>query len=122
MSGGKLASWRPARAINRLYWNLVVSGVGCPFSPASGSAGMLNFQTIRSRPRVFQQLTGLTPAAFEALLAAFERAYEDDRQRRDRQRPRHANAAPVGAPRALSPHRLTSLPSCCSTSGTTPPR
>jgi hypothetical protein len=48
---------------------------------------MLNFQKIRTHPRVFQQLTGLTVAAFETLLAAFERAYHDDRQQRDQQRP-----------------------------------
>jgi hypothetical protein len=52
---------------------------------------MLNFQKIRTRPRIFRQLTGLTPAAFRTLLADFERAYDDDRQQRDRQRstPRH---------------------------------
>jgi hypothetical protein len=48
---------------------------------------MINFQKIRTRPRVFHQLTGLTIDAFETLLPAFERAYDDDRQERDRQRP-----------------------------------
>jgi Helix-turn-helix of DDE superfamily endonuclease len=47
---------------------------------------MLNFLKLRSRPRVLQQLTGLTLAAFEALLADFERAYDDDRQQRDQKR------------------------------------
>src|SRR3954464_15095650 len=52
---------------------------------------MLNFQMIRTRPRIFRQLTGLTMAAFQTLLTDFERAYDEDRQQRDRQRstPRH---------------------------------
>jgi len=48
---------------------------------------MMSFEKIRTRPRVFQQLTGCTVAAFETLLAAFGRAYHDDRQERDHQRP-----------------------------------
>jgi DDE superfamily endonuclease/Helix-turn-helix of DDE superfamily endonuclease len=48
---------------------------------------MMNFEKIRTRPRVFQRLTGFTVAAFEALLAAFDRAYYGDRQQRDRGRP-----------------------------------
>jgi DDE superfamily endonuclease len=48
---------------------------------------MMNFETIRTRRRVFQQLTGFTVAAFEALLAAFDRDYSGDRQPRDRGRP-----------------------------------
>jgi DDE superfamily endonuclease/Helix-turn-helix of DDE superfamily endonuclease len=48
---------------------------------------MLNFEAIRSRPRIFRLLTGLTPASFRTLLVDFERAYDDDRQQRDRQRP-----------------------------------
>jgi hypothetical protein len=48
---------------------------------------MLNVQKLRARPRAFRQLTGLTAAAFDALLPAFERAYQDDLQQRDRSRP-----------------------------------
>ena len=48
---------------------------------------MMNFETIRTRPRVFQQLTGFTAAAFETLLVAFGRAYQDDRHERDHERP-----------------------------------
>ena len=48
---------------------------------------MMNFEKIRTRPRVFQQLTGFTVVAFEALLAAFDRAYHEDRQQRDQERP-----------------------------------
>jgi hypothetical protein len=48
---------------------------------------MMNFETIRTRPRVFQQLTGFTVEAFEALLAAFIRAYHDDLHERDHERP-----------------------------------
>src|SRR3954468_9888639 len=57
---------------------------------------MLNFQKVRTRPRIFQQLTGLTLAAFETLLADFERAYDDDRQQRDRQRPTPRQRRPGG--------------------------
>ena len=64
---------------------------------------MLNFQKIRTHPRVFQQLTGLTVTAFETLLADFERAYDDDLQQRDRQRPtprqrRHGGGAKGALP------------------------
>jgi DDE superfamily endonuclease/Helix-turn-helix of DDE superfamily endonuclease len=48
---------------------------------------MMNFEKLRTRPRVFQQLTGLTVAAFETLLAAFGRAYQDDCHERDHERP-----------------------------------
>src|SRR5512143_3238659 len=48
---------------------------------------MMDFKNIHTRPRGFQQLTGLTVAAFEALLAAFDRAYHEDRQQRDQERP-----------------------------------
>jgi len=64
---------------------------------------MLNFQTIRTRPRVFQQLTGLTLAAFETLLADFERAYDDDRQQRDRQRPTPRQRRPGGGAKGALP-------------------
>src|SRR3954462_11276004 len=64
---------------------------------------MLNFQTIRTRPRIFQQLTGLTLAAFETLLADFERAYDDDRQQRDRQRPTPRQRRPGGGARGALP-------------------
>jgi hypothetical protein len=37
---------------------------------------MLNYAKIKNRPRIFQSLTGLTPAAFAKLLPAFNRAYE----------------------------------------------
>jgi hypothetical protein len=48
---------------------------------------MMDFENIHTRPRVFQQLTGLTVAAFESLLAAFDRAYHEDRQQQDQGRP-----------------------------------
>ena len=64
---------------------------------------MLNFQKTRTRPRVFQQLTGLTLAAFETLLADFERAYEDDRQQRDRQRPTPRQRRPGGGAKGALP-------------------
>src|SRR3954470_21365301 len=74
---------------------------------------MLNFQTIRTRPRIFQQLTGLTPAAFETLLADFERACDDDRQQRDRQRPTPRQRRPGGGAKGALPtpaDRLVSVP------------
>src|SRR5947209_15437931 len=64
---------------------------------------MLNFQKVRPRPRVFQQLTGLTQAAFETLLADFERAYDDDRQQRDRQRPTPRQRRPGGGAKGALP-------------------
>src|SRR3954462_13963186 len=64
---------------------------------------MLNFQTIRTRPRIFQQLTGLTLAAFETLLADFERAYDDDRQQQDRQRPNPRRPRPGGGAKGALP-------------------
>ena len=48
---------------------------------------MMDFENLHTRPRVFQELTGLTVAAFESLLAAFDQAYQEDRQRRDQARP-----------------------------------
>jgi DDE superfamily endonuclease/Helix-turn-helix of DDE superfamily endonuclease len=41
---------------------------------------MMNFEKLLTRPRVLQQLTGLSPAAFQTLLEAFGRAYHDDAQ------------------------------------------
>lgn len=64
---------------------------------------MLNFQKIRTRPRVFQQLTGLTLAAFETLRTDFERAYDDDRQQRDRQRPTPRQRRPGGGAKGALP-------------------
>src|SRR5947199_8151684 len=62
---------------------------------------MLDFQKIRTRPRVFQQLTGLTLAAFQTLLTDFERAYDDDRQQRDRQRPTPRHRRPGGGAKGV---------------------
>jgi hypothetical protein len=47
---------------------------------------MMNFEKIQTRPRVFQQLTGLTLAAFQSLLADFLQAYDQDLQERDQRR------------------------------------
>ena len=41
---------------------------------------MMNFEKLLTRPRVLQQLTGLSPAAFQTLLEAFGRAYHHDAQ------------------------------------------
>jgi hypothetical protein len=62
---------------------------------------MLNFQKIRTRPRVFQQLTGLTRDAFETLLPAFEHADDEDRQQRDRQRPTPRQRRPGGGAKGV---------------------
>ncbi len=62
---------------------------------------MLNFQKIRTKPRIFRQLTGLTPAAFQTLLADFERAYEDDRRERDRRRSTPRQRRPGGGAKGV---------------------
>jgi hypothetical protein len=41
---------------------------------------MMNFEKLQTRPRVLQQLTGLSAAAFQTLLETFGRAYHDDAQ------------------------------------------
>jgi hypothetical protein len=64
---------------------------------------MLNFEKLRLRPRVFQQLTGLTVAAFETLLADFERAYDDHLQQRDRQRATPRQLLPGGGAKGALP-------------------
>src|SRR5512142_1290356 len=64
---------------------------------------MLNFEKLRLRPRVFQQLTGLTVAAFAPLLADFARAYDDHRQQRDRQRATPRRRRPGGGRRGALP-------------------
>jgi hypothetical protein len=64
---------------------------------------MLNFQKLRTRPRIFRQLIGLTPAAFEALRVDFERAYDDDRQQRDRQRSTARQRRPGGGAKGALP-------------------
>jgi hypothetical protein len=48
-------------------------------------------------------LTGLTLAAFGTLLADFERAYEDDRRQRDRQRPTPRQRRPGGGAKGALP-------------------
>jgi hypothetical protein len=62
---------------------------------------MMNFQMIRTRPRIFRQLTGLTMAAFQTLLTDFERAYDDDRQQRDRRRPTPRHRRPGGGAKGV---------------------
>src|SRR3954452_16487939 len=64
---------------------------------------MLNFQKLRTRPRIFRQLIGLTPAAFEALRVDFERACVDDRQQRDRQRCTPRQRRPGGGAKGALP-------------------
>jgi hypothetical protein len=64
---------------------------------------MLNCQKLRTRPRIFRQLTGLTLAAFQPLRADFERADELDRQQRDRQRPRPRQRRPGGGAKGTRP-------------------
>jgi DDE superfamily endonuclease len=71
---------------------------------------MLRLELLTAKPRAFVSLTGLSPAAFDALYAAFLPAYQRhrgdaDTTRRDRQPRRRAPGA--GAPYALDlPHRL----------------
>lgn len=64
---------------------------------------MMNFEKIHLRPRVFQQLTGFPVAAFGTLLVAFERAYHDDCQQRDHERPTPRRRRPGGGRRGALP-------------------
>lgn len=48
---------------------------------------MLNYFKIKEKPRILRSFTGLTPKAFERLVAAFRQAYEQDLDRRDAERP-----------------------------------
>jgi Helix-turn-helix of DDE superfamily endonuclease/DDE superfamily endonuclease len=70
---------------------------------------MLNVEAIRTRPRILRQLTGLTPASFGTLLADFERAYELDRQQRDRQRPTPRQRRPGGGAKGVLSTRADKL-------------
>lgn len=62
---------------------------------------MLNYAKVASHPRIFQSLTGMTPAAFGRLLPAFQKAYEraldeaDARRDSPRQRRRGAGRKSV---------------------------
>lgn len=47
---------------------------------------MITYAALATKPRIFQNFTGLTPAAFAALLPAFTCAYATLRQTRDAQR------------------------------------
>ena len=47
---------------------------------------MLTYATLANKPRIFQNFTGLTPAAFAALLPAFSQAYATALVQRDTQR------------------------------------
>src|SRR3954453_6946346 len=42
----------------------------------------MKYEEARKKPRVFQQLTGMTIEEFDKLKAAFQKALEDDEQRR----------------------------------------
>jgi hypothetical protein len=48
---------------------------------------MITYTALATKPRIFQNFTGLTPAAFIALLPAFEQAYSTLLQQREAQRP-----------------------------------
>ena len=47
---------------------------------------MITYQHLKSKPQVFKSFTGMTIAAFEELLLAFQRAYEEDLKERDQKR------------------------------------
>ena len=50
---------------------------------------MIRFEALKNKPQVFRSFTGLTLAAFNALLPAFAQAHEVDLGRRDEERERH---------------------------------
>jgi hypothetical protein len=64
---------------------------------------MMHFKKIQTRPRVFQQLTGLTVAAFLRLLVDFERASHDDQAQRDQNRPAPRQRRPGGGRKGALP-------------------
>lgn len=47
---------------------------------------MIKYRELKKKPAVFRSFTGLTPKAFETLLASFNQAYEDDLDERDAKR------------------------------------
>src|SRR6267378_1316761 len=58
---------------------------------------MMNFEKLHTRPRVLQQLTGLSAAAFQTLLEAFGRAYHDAQEQRTTPRQRRPGGGRKGA-------------------------
>jgi hypothetical protein len=47
---------------------------------------MVTYESLKNKPRVFKDFTGMTPKAFMELLPAFAQAYEADLNRRDQAR------------------------------------
>lgn len=47
---------------------------------------MITYQQLKNKPTLFKNFTGLTLEGFKKLLPAFEQAYEEDLNQRDRQR------------------------------------
>src|SRR4030067_447198 len=48
----------------------------------------MKYRELRRHPAVFQSFTGLNLVAFSELLPAFERAYQDDLEKREQERER----------------------------------
>jgi hypothetical protein len=57
---------------------------------------MLQYERLKNKPRLFKCLTGLTVEAFNKLLPAFRRAYQEDLKKRDRQRGEPRQRRPGG--------------------------
>ncbi len=70
---------------------------------------MMSFETIHACPRVFQQLTGFTGAAFAVLLVAFERAYHDGCRHRDHERSSPRQRRPGGGRKGALPTSAENL-------------
>jgi hypothetical protein len=47
---------------------------------------MISYQQLKAKPNLFKSFTGITLSAFADLLPAFRQAYQDDLDRRDKQR------------------------------------
>jgi len=62
---------------------------------------MITYATLVTKPRIFQNFTGLTPAAFATLLPAFVHAYDTMRQTRDAQRTMPRRRQPGGGRHAI---------------------
>ncbi len=62
---------------------------------------MLNYSKVEDKPGIFQNFTGLSKAAFEALLASFESAHEEALDERDKARKMPRRRARGGGRKAV---------------------
>ena len=70
---------------------------------------MVSYESLRTKPMVFQSFTGLTLNAFQQLLPAFEQAYEADLDQRDQQRAQARQRQRGGGRHSALPSLATKL-------------